>query len=502
MLSSSHEPGHDGRQFAFEKAGIHATTHERRNGQQCQQEVPVVADAIDRGCSQGGCHPAQRIRPIRAMHDDLREQGVVVDRHPITRHDAGVHPQRRRLRWKLQATDDPAGRQKLPQRIFGAQADFKRMPHALDRRLRQRQRFAGRHAQLPFHQIQPGDHLRDRVLDLQPRIHLHEMQSATGITHELHRAGTRVVHRPRHPHRQLTQRLPLCCRQATCRCFLQDLLVTTLHRAVPLEEMHDPAEAITENLYLQMAGRVQVPLHEEPRIAEGRLRLATGRGQHGRQLRHTTHDAHALATTTGHGLQHHRKTDAHGLRRETLIRLVLALIARRHGNAGSRHQRLGRPLVTHRADHVCRRPDEAELRGGTSHGKVGILGQETVAGMHSFRTTRTRRLDEPVTAQIAVPRRRRPDRHRLIGQAHMLRVPVRRGINRHRLHTQPTRRPDHPTGDLAAIGDEDPAKHHMRNTPKCVRSQGAFSAAAIPRPSTRRVSRGSMRPSSHRRAVA
>ncbi len=43
---------------------------------------------------------------------------------------------------------------------------------------------------------------------------------------------------------------------------------------------------------------------------------------------------------------------------------------------------------------------------------------------------------------------------------------------------------------------------HIRNTPKRVGSIGAFNAADSPSPSTRRVSAGSMMPSSHRRALA
>lgn len=43
---------------------------------------------------------------------------------------------------------------------------------------------------------------------------------------------------------------------------------------------------------------------------------------------------------------------------------------------------------------------------------------------------------------------------------------------------------------------------HIRNTPKRVGSIGAFNAADSPSPSTRRVSAGSMMPSSHKRALA
>jgi len=42
---------------------------------------------------------------------------------------------------------------------------------------------------------------------------------------------------------------------------------------------------------------------------------------------------------------------------------------------------------------------------------------------------------------------------------------------------------------------------YILNTPKVVSAMGAFSAAAIPRASTRRVSSGSMIPSSQSRAV-
>ena len=41
----------------------------------------------------------------------------------------------------------------------------------------QRQRLAGGDPQLPFDQVDAGDHLGDRMLDLQPRVHLHEPEA-------------------------------------------------------------------------------------------------------------------------------------------------------------------------------------------------------------------------------------------------------------------------------------------------------------------------------------
>lgn len=52
-----------------------------------------------------------------------------------------------------------------------------------------------------------------------------------------------------------------------------------------------------------------------------------------------------------------------------------------------------------------------------------------------------------------------------------------------------------------ASGDATCQPHHMRKTPNWVSGIGALSAAAMPSPSTVRVSAGSMMPSSHSRAV-
>ena len=54
-------------------------------------------------------------------------------------------------------------------------------PFSAISRLRQRQRLARGHAQLPLHQVEAGDHLGDRMLDLQPGVHLHE-PDAVGLS--------------------------------------------------------------------------------------------------------------------------------------------------------------------------------------------------------------------------------------------------------------------------------------------------------------------------------
>ncbi len=50
-----------------------------------------------------------------------------------------------------------------------------------------------RRPQLQRDQVETGDQLRDRVLDLQPRVHLEEVELAAGVEQELDRAGAAIA---------------------------------------------------------------------------------------------------------------------------------------------------------------------------------------------------------------------------------------------------------------------------------------------------------------------
>jgi hypothetical protein len=62
--------------------------------------------------------------------------------------------------------------------------------------LGQRERLAGGDAQLQLDEVEAGDALGDRVLDLQAGVHLEEVELAAGVEHELDGAGADVVDRP------------------------------------------------------------------------------------------------------------------------------------------------------------------------------------------------------------------------------------------------------------------------------------------------------------------
>ena len=72
---------------------------------------------------------------------------------------------------------DEAGRGQEPVlRILGIEPRLDRRAVAGDIILLQRQRLARRDAELPLHEIEPGHGLGDRMLDLQSRVHLEEIE--------------------------------------------------------------------------------------------------------------------------------------------------------------------------------------------------------------------------------------------------------------------------------------------------------------------------------------
>ena len=90
------------------------------------------------------------------------------------------------------------------------------------------------------------------------------------------------------------------------RALLDDLLVTTLDRALAFAEMHKPAVRVAEDLDLDVPGAGYVPLEENPAVSESVRRLTLGRGDRRVEIGGGLDDAHSLATATRGGLDEQR----------------------------------------------------------------------------------------------------------------------------------------------------------------------------------------------------
>ena len=169
--------------------------------------------------------------------------------------------------------------------------------------------------------------------------------------------------------------------------------------------------------------------------------------------------AHAFAAAAGHRLDQHRVADLVSFLLEEFRLLPIAVIARHDRHSGLLHQRLGAALEAHGAYRRRVRPDESNASIDTGLREIGVLRKETVAGVDAFRVRGARSGNQFVDAQIAVGRRRRTDRMRLVAKPHMQCVRVGLGIDRDGAQAQPLGGAGDATGDFAAIGDQDGFEH-------------------------------------------
>ncbi len=402
--------------------------------------------------------PRQRLLAVGAPDDQLGDHRVVVRRDRIAFSHAGIQPHVGALeagsRRRAEDVEAAGGRQEVGVGILGAQARLDGVAVDAQVALRERQRLARRDTQLPFDEVEPGDRFGHGVLDLQPRVHLHEVEAQVAVAgrlgDELDRAGADVAHRLGRGDRGLAHLAPALLAHARRGRFFEHLLVPSLHRAVALEQVDAMALRVAEHLDLDVARPRDVALDQHRVVAEAVDRLALARGERGVEFRRRIHHPHALG-----------KADALGLVPEQRGILVGAVVTRHQRHAGFFHELLGRRLQPHGLDRRRRRADEDQARIGAGLGEIVVLAEEAVARMDRFGAGRPCRFDDAIAAQVAFLGRGAADVHRFVAGEHMQRAHVGIRIHGDRADAELLRRGRDAAGDLAAVGDQDLLEHGL-----------------------------------------
>ncbi len=225
--------------------------------------------------AQRGCEPRARLLAILAAGDHLGEQGVVVRPDLAAGGDPAVDPDAVRLPGQQHRAE--VGAETLVGAL-GGDARLDGVAAAGDLVLGQRQRLAAGDAQLPFDEIEAGDRLGDRVLDLEPRVDLEEPWLVMVLfENELDGAEIVIADRLAEGDGAGQQFLAHGWREIRCGRFLDQLLVMALDRAVPLPEVDEIAVMIAGDLDFDMARPQHQLFDQQRRIAEGGLRSRAGR---------------------------------------------------------------------------------------------------------------------------------------------------------------------------------------------------------------------------------
>ena len=164
------------------------------------------------------------------------------------------------------------------------------------------------------------------MLDLQPRVHFHEIEPPVFSHEELDRADAGIGYGRGDSNRRLPERIAKCCIHQRRRRFLDHLLVATLARAVALAEMDDVAMGIGSDLNLYMTDVVERPLEDHGRGAEGAQPFATRARQCLGELRQTLDAPHPTSPAAGHRLDQQRSADPFSFGDQSSVGLIEVVV--------------------------------------------------------------------------------------------------------------------------------------------------------------------------------
>src|SRR5258708_19107368 len=434
-----------------------AAAHEARVVQELAMQRDIGLDAFDHHLGERDAHAGDGLLARGAVGDHLADHRVVVRRHGVALVDVRIDADPRTARGVIGGDLSRRGRKAI--RILGVDAALEGVAAQHDVLLAKAQLLPGGDADLLLHQIDPGDHFRDRVLDLDARIHLDEIELLV-LEQELERADTAVADLAAGFDTALADAIAQLGRELRRRRFLHHLLMAPLQRAVALAQMHRVFMRVGEDLDLDVAWPLEVLLEVDHGVGERRLRLAS-RHVHGiEQCRLGMHYAHTPAAAAAGGLDDHRV--AHLARDTHDFLAVFGQRALRAGNgryAGLGHRRFRADLVAHQADVLGPRADEDEARAFHLLGKVGVLGETAIAGMDRLGVGHFGRADDRWYVEIARRRRWRPDPDRFFGHLHELRLGIGLGMDHHRADAHLATGALDAKRDLAPVGDQDLLEH-------------------------------------------
>ena len=372
------------------------------------------------GFAQRCPHAGDRLAAVAAPGDELGEQRVVVDRDLAPLLDARVEPHSRALGGRV-VKDAARGGQVVAVRVLGVEAALEGV--ALRVVTSSCGRAGGspaRHLELQPHEIEAGDRFRHGVLDLQPRVHLQEVEAA-----RRRRAGTRRCPRSRSP----------AARAAA---------TPAAHSASRWSSRRGPGSASPPRPSGAGAGsstRARRGARPGP-AASARTCTSTCRGRSRRRSRTIASSPKADSRLAPAGRERRARNPRgrattrmplpppprdgliitgqpmrSGLGEQGGVLLVVAVVARHHGHARRGHEPPRALLVAHPPVHAARRAHEDEAGPRHRVGEVAVLAQEPVAGMDRVGPRATGRVEHRVDREVrrAPPPRgrwRRPRRTR------------------------------------------------------------------------------------------
>ncbi len=426
-------------------------------GHHLAQVIQVGGNAHQPGFRQGGFQFGQGLVPVFAMDNQLGNHGVVVGGDFAAVFHPGIHPH---IVFRPVHVGQLARRGlEVLQRILGVDTHFHGRAVQLRLEIRQVRAFAGGDLQHPLDQVQTGDRLGDRVLNLQAGIHFQEIELVpVGVVDVFHGTGGAVIHRLPKGDGRIQHFLAGVGRQVRGRGFFHHFLVPALQGAVPFAQGNHIACAIAEHLHFHMAGPGDEALQEHAAVVEETLALAAHGFKGIPEFAFAVAAGEADAATAGGAFQHHRVAKSVG-GLQSFLEILQQTAARCQGHTGSFRQFPGPVLQAELAHLVGGGADKGNTIGLAGLGKVGVLGKKAIP--------RNNRLGAGVLGgrqnlglvEVGFAGAVTGQGDRFIGQGHMQAMAILVGIDSNTANAHGLEGANGADRDFAPVGDQYFAKH-------------------------------------------
>src|SRR5262245_24077777 len=176
----------------LDERGVNPAFDERRMAEDLLVNRNGGLQAFDDELSEGAAHDSNRLGARGLMDKQLGDQRIVIGWYAIARSNVGVEPHAGAAR-RAPLGDGAGAGAEIGGGVFGIDAAFDRGAALHDVVLREAQFLARGNANLFADQIDAGDQLGHRVLDLDAGVEFDEIKAIVLIDEELASAGVIVV---------------------------------------------------------------------------------------------------------------------------------------------------------------------------------------------------------------------------------------------------------------------------------------------------------------------
>jgi hypothetical protein len=429
-------------------------------------------DAVYDELVEGAAEAHQALLPCAAVDDELADQAVVVGRNAIALIGTGIDPDTKAA--GRMETRDRAGRGRKGARVLGVDPAFDGVAGEADLVLGERQPLTGGDEDLLVDEVDVGDRLGHRMLDLEAGVHLDEVELAV-LVQEFDGAGAGITEIGHCLGDDAAHALALFCVDRGRGRLLPDLLVAPLQRTVAFAEVNRGTLAVAHDLEFDMARLGEVFLDIDGVVAEGGAGLGAGVGQGVGKVVGRARYLHAAAAAAGGSLDEDREADLAGDAAGGGVVGDRPIGAGNDRDAEAHGRAFGLDLVAHQADMLGARTDEGDAVGGEDVGETRVLRQEAVARMNGVCAGDLASGEDLRDVQIGFAGRRWADADALVGKADMHRVGVGRRVDGDGGDAELLAGAEDTKRDLSAVGDQDLREHGRRRVHSMIISGSPYS---------------------------